>query len=265
MLFMKKILIVLFVVQSCFAWSQTLDANGKKQGYWKKKDERTNKLIYEGEFKDDKPVGKFRYYYPNDSVRAIMFFSNGGNASYAKLFHMNGKRAAEGKYVNKEMKDSVWTYYDETGILISRETYNKGKKNGKSYVYLPDGSLSEEKSFKDDAQHGTFKQYFDGKVIKGEGNYVNGNLEGRAAYYYPNGVEVAAGYYKNGAKTGVWVYKEEDGKVKEKELYKNGKQASQKETEEFFSKSKQQQTTGEKKPETKNTQQETTKQQGTKK
>ena len=58
-------------------YAQTTDAAGKKQGYWKKKDEK-NHLLYEGEFKDDKPVGKFKYYYPNDSVRAIMSFKNEG-------------------------------------------------------------------------------------------------------------------------------------------------------------------------------------------
>ena len=47
------------------------DANGKKQGYWKKKDEKTNKLVYEGLFKDDKPQGIFKYYYPFDSVKVI--------------------------------------------------------------------------------------------------------------------------------------------------------------------------------------------------
>lgn len=227
--------------------AQTTDASGKKQGYWKKKDERTGKLIYEGEFKDDKPVGKFKYYFPNDTVKAIMFFRNDGKTSYAKLFHMNGKRAAEGKYINKETKDSTWTYYDEMGVLLSRETYNMGKKNGTSFVYLPNGAVSEERNYKNDVQDGVFKQYFDGKNIKAQGNYVNGNLEGRVAYFFPNGVEAAAGFYKNGKKNSVWIYKEEDGKIKEKQLYKNGVLASPKETEEFFSKNKQQQETKESK------------------
>lgn len=235
---MKKILLILFVIQNFLMFSQTLDASGKKQGYWKKKDERTNKLIYEGEFKNDKPVGKFKYYYPNDTVKAIMIFKNEGKSAYAKLFHTNGKRAAEGKYINQEIKDSVWTYYDESGTLLSREAYQMGKKHGKSCVYLRDGTLSEEKSYKQDVQDGEFKQYFDGKNLKAQGNYVNGNLEGRATYYYPNGNEVATGFYKNGKKNGVWVYKEEDGKIKDKELFKNGVLASSKETEEFFSKNK---------------------------
>ena len=67
---------------------------------------------------------------------------------------------------------------------------------------------------------------------------MNGQLDGKVSYHYPNGVEVAVGYYKNGQKNGPWIYKTENGKVKEKELYKNGKLAGQKESDEFFAKTK---------------------------
>jgi antitoxin component YwqK of YwqJK toxin-antitoxin module len=229
----------LFLILSAplFLMSQTSEQT-KKQGYIKKKDEKTNKLIYEGMFKDDRPVGKFKYYYPNDSIRAIVDFHPNGKSAYARLFHTNGKRMSEGKYLEKEIKDSVWTFYDESGLLLSREKYNKGKKDGKSIVYLPDGYPAEEKSYTMDVQDGPFKEYFSGHSVKASGTYVNGQLEGRAIYYYPNGVEVASGYYKKGMKNGPWIYRNEDGKIKEKELYKEGKPASKKETDEFFAKNK---------------------------
>jgi len=189
-------------------------------------------------FRDDQPVGKFKYYYPSDSVKAIMNFKADGKGAYVKLFHMNGKRMAEGKYSTKETKDSTWTYYDELGVLISRENYRSGKKDGAFTVYLPDGSISEQRSFKDDFQHGPFKEYFLGNLVKAQGNYVKGQLEGRVSYHYPNGVEAAAGFYRNGLKNGPWIYKAESGKIREKELYKNGSLASQKETDEFFAKTK---------------------------
>lgn len=239
---MKKILPLLFLLQATCYFTQTTDANGKKQGYWRKKDDTGNHLVYEGEFKDDKPVGKFKYYYPNDSVRAIMNFRQNGKVAYAKLFHLStGKRMGEGKYI-QEVKDSVWIYYDENGTLLSKDNYVMGKKNGISYVYLPDGKLAEERNYKMDVQDGPFKQYLDGKRLRGQGNYVNGQLDGKATYYYPNGVEVATGWYKNGQKTGPWIYKEDSGKIKERELYKDGKLASQKEADEFFAKSKQKET-----------------------
>lgn len=229
-----RILFVIILVSSQL-FAQTLDANKRKQGYWKKKDEKTNKLIYEGMFKDDKPQGLFKYYYPNDSLKAIMNFKQDGKIAYSTLFHPNGKKMAVGKYID-EQKDSVWVYYDEAGVLISKETMVMGKKNGTMYVYFPDGVVSEEKNYKLDVQHGPFKQYYDKTKLKGEGAYVNGQLDGKNAYYYPNGVAAAIGFYRNGFKNGAWVYKNQDGSIKEKEAYKMGKLLTPKETEEFFKK-----------------------------
>ena len=156
---MHKLFFLIFLMISfSFSFSQTTDASGKKQGYWKKKDDKTNKLIYEGAFLNNIPNGKFKYYHPNDSIKAIMIFSNNGEISYSELFNPNGKKMAKGKYF-KELKDSIWIYYDDSGRLISKENYTKGKKEGGSFVYLPDGSISEEKNYKQDIQHGEFKQY----------------------------------------------------------------------------------------------------------
>jgi antitoxin component YwqK of YwqJK toxin-antitoxin module len=235
---MNRFILLLLLSSFLPAFSQTNENGPKKQGYWRKKDEKTNKLLYEGQFKDDKPIGKFKYYYPNDSVKAIINFLSNGKTAYARMFHTNGKRMAEGKYINKETKDSIWTFYDESGNLLSKEQYSMGKKDGASYVYLPDGGLSEERHFVKGVQEGPFRQYFDGKKMKASGTYLKGELEGRASYFYPNGVEVAAGYYKNGVKNGPWVYKTEQGKIKDKELYRNGKLAGKKETEAFFNKDK---------------------------
>lgn len=234
----KYILLITCLVISNYFIAQTTDANGKKQGYWKKKDEKTNKLIYEGLFKDDKPQGLFKYYNINDSIKAKMIFVQDGKYAYSTMFHLNGKKMAVGKYIGED-KDSVWNYFDDKGILISQETYLQGKKNGKVYVYFPDGILSEEHTYKNGLMDGPFKQYFDKKHIKGEGTYVNGLMEGKNAYYYPNGISAAVGYYKGGAKNGPWLYKESNGKIKEKELYLlGGKLASKKETDEFFNKNK---------------------------
>lgn len=237
--FMKRLYIfILLLVNTFFIVAQTnTDANGKKQGYWKKIDPTSKKIIYEGLFKDDKPQGLFKYYYPNDSIKAKMLFVQNGKIGYSTMYHLTGKKMAYGKYIN-EVKDSVWTYYDENGILISKETFVLGKKNGVVYTYFQDGIVSEEHTYKLDVMHGPFKQYYNKTTLKAEGNYINGQLDGKNAYYYPNNVAAAFGYYKNGVKNGPWVYKEKDGKIKEKELYTLGKLANKKETDDFFNKNK---------------------------
>lgn len=219
------------------AQTQT-DASGKKQGYWKKIDDKSKKLIYEGLFKDDKPQGIFKYYYPFDSIKAIMNFKQDGKYAYSTMFHPTGKKMAYGKYIG-ENKDSVWTYYDDKATLISRESYVNGQKNGMEYVYFPDGIISEERKYKMGKMDGPFKLYYDKTLIKSEGVYVSGQLDGKNVFYYPNGITAAVGYYKNGRKTGPWIYRDKKGKITEKELYKqNGEQASKKETDDFFNRNK---------------------------
>lgn len=230
-------LAILMVVNAAL-FAQQKDAQGRKQGYWKKTDEKTGQLIYEGRFVDDKPTGLFKYYNLNDSIKAIIDFKPDGRSSYAKYFHFNGKLAASGNYSDKEIKDGIWTYYDEMGILISTETYSQGKKNGPVQVYLPDGSVSEIKWYKNGLEDGAFTQYYEKDKLKTKGQYVQGTREGRFVYYYPNGVEVANGFFKKDLKNGPWIYRSEDGKIKEKELYKNGELAGKKETEAFFAKNK---------------------------
>ncbi len=241
---------ILIILPGSAIHAQQKDEQGRKQGYWKKTDEKTGKLIYEGRFKDDKPIGVFKYYNINDSVKAIIDFKSDGNTSYARYFHFNGKTAAMGKYSGVESKDSIWNYYDEMGILLSKESFVNGKKHGKSYVYLPDGTVSEIKDYKNGFEDGEFLQYFEKNKLRTKGQYTKGLREGRFVYYYPNGIEVANGFFKKDQKNGPWIYRSEDGKIKEKELYKNGKQATQKETDAFFAKNKTPEPAAVKKPST---------------
>ena len=220
------------------AYSQTknqTDAAGLKQGYWEKLDTKTGKISYKGTFKNNKPQGVFYYYYPGmDSVRSKSDFRQDGKIAYVTMYHITGKTQAKGKYINEE-KDSVWNFYDDKGKLLSTETYVGGKKNGISKIYFENGSVSEEKNYKNNLLEGPFKQLFDDKKgIRAEGAYLANEFNGKCSWYYPNGIAAAQGFYEKGVKKGVWLYKLESGKIKEKEVWQNGKQLNQKEMDTYF-------------------------------
>ena len=42
---MKNLFFIAFILTGLFSTAQTTDASGKKQGYWKQKDEKTNKWV----------------------------------------------------------------------------------------------------------------------------------------------------------------------------------------------------------------------------
>jgi antitoxin component YwqK of YwqJK toxin-antitoxin module len=211
------------------------DSKGLKQGEWIKTDPNTNLILYKGQFKDNKPVGVFKYFHANtDILKSELKFKNDGITAYAEVFYISGKLQAKGKYIN-EKRDSIWSFFTEYGELISKENYKNGLKEGQSYTYYPKGELLEEINYKNNLKDGPNKQYYINKQIKSESNYKNGKLIGKNAYYYPNGMLASIGYYNDfGNKFGVWLSKDKDGKVTEKEVYDNGNLLTGKAAEEWL-------------------------------
>lgn len=215
------------------------DAKGLKQGPWIKTDLKTNKIVYKGQFKDNKPIGIFKYYFEEiDTIKSILDFRKDGKSAYAQIFHLNNKIKAKGKYIN-EKKDSLWSFYDEDGKLLSTENYNNGLKEGKSIIYYTDGTILEEGNYKNDKKNGSFKQFYPDKQIKMESSYKDGVMIGKNAFYYPNGMLANIGYLnEKGNKFGVWLSKDKDGKVTEREVYDDGNLLEGKAAEEWLEKNK---------------------------
>src|SRR5687768_5419253 len=71
-------------------YPNTTDAQGRKQGAWKKLDEQGT-VIYVGQFKDDKPYGLFTYFDTEGFKMTEMDFGNGTtNVQRAKMFYIDG-------------------------------------------------------------------------------------------------------------------------------------------------------------------------------
>lgn len=230
--------------------ANTTDAKGLKQGYWVKLNPETGRPAYKGTFKDNKPVGLFRYYYSEvDTLHSVMDFRNGGKVGYAQVFYMTGIIQAKGKYID-EKKDSTWNFYDDGGNLLSVENYSAGKKNGKAMVYFINGILSEEKNYKMDLLDGAYKEYYENKKLRHERTYENGKQVGKDLLYFPNGTIEETGFYnKEGKMHGVRVTYDKASKIIKKEVYDNGKLLNEKQAAAWLEKNKGK-TTTETKPST---------------
>lgn len=204
------------------------DANGKKQGEWVKFYENSEIIRYKGQFKDDKPVGKFVYYYPSKTVRTIIVHDEGSNRSEAFYYHENEKLIAHGIYRNQE-KDSVWTHFLPTGHYSYEETYVNGVLNGERITYYgPEVTDTKTKlvlrkaNYKDGRLQGEFIEYFPDGVVKTKGRYSSGVYDGEIVKNHPNGKPMIIERWKRRKKHGWWTTYDEAGKELGRKYYRNG-------------------------------------------
>ena len=197
------------------------DGRGLKQGTWSRTWADSDKLRYTGQFKDDKPVGRFTYYAKSGQVESIVDHHATGNASHARHFHPNGKLMAEGRYVG-EAKDSIWTYFDGDGRKRSAETWKSGVQDGEQTTWTADGKVAERVHLKGGKRHGALEQYYPGGQLQHKSTYVNGEPEGLMTWYYASGKKEIEGKAVNGDRDGSWYYFHEDGSVQIQVLYAQG-------------------------------------------
>jgi len=183
---MKQLITLFFSVFAFAIVAQInqVDAKGRKQGIWEKPYPDSKALQYKGQFKDDKPVGTFTYYYPNHKVKAVIKHDPSGNRSVANMYHDNGSIMGIGIYRN-EKKDSVWLNYGPSGRLSNSETYKNGVLHGEKIIYfVPEDPndktqrIASKQTFIDGKIDGPFIEYFDNGQVRKTGQYVNFKPDG---------------------------------------------------------------------------------------
>ncbi len=212
-----------------------VDKNGFKQGKWVKM--WNNGMVkYKGTFKDNKPTGEFKYFYPSGKLKSVMTFLNDGNKAHNISYHENGKKMAEGDFVNQK-KVGKWEYYSDLDEkLVSKENYKDGELNGNTLTYyIDEGKPFELIEYKNGKKNGKWIKYFMDGSIMTETTYVNNKLEGVFKNFDPNGTLIVKGQYNNGEMDGIWEYYDETGKFYRKEVYSKGVLVKTKELEDKYS------------------------------
>ena len=209
----------LFLATLLFAFSaiaqdfNQTDAKGRRQGAWR--DFYPNgQLRYEGQFKNDKCKGTFKYYDEQGNLKATNEFDKSGEKALNKTYAANGRLIATGFYVNQK-KDGEWKYFDQkSGQLLLSEDNKAGKVDGWSRLYNPNnGVLAEETQYVDGQPEGKCNKYSDTGVLIMECQYHNGLLDGPVKTYYPSTALKEEGQYAQGQKVGIWKTYNEDGDV----------------------------------------------------
>lgn len=188
------------------------DKQGRKTGHWLVTWPNGNKQ-YEAEFAEGNPVGLMKRYDQEGRLTAEMLFAEKGRRCDAILYYPEGKKAAEGIFINKD-KDSVWNYYaEDDGAIRIRESWKKGVMDGTVISYYPNGQISEITEWISGVKEGKWEQFFDNGEKKLSGTYVAGLRNGPYTAYFPDGKIELEGQYLNDLFHASWKYYDENGEV----------------------------------------------------
>lgn len=229
---MRNRLTLILLLLTSFAFGQVnqVDSRGRKQGKWEKTYEGSVVYQYRGEFKDDKPVGKFVYYYESSKVKAVIKHNNVENGrSLAYFYHENGQVMSAGIYRNMK-KDSTWVNFTPAGKLSTKEEFKNDELNGVTYVYFVTKDLASanpvvatKKNFKNGVLEGEYIEYFVTGKVKTKGKYVNNKQHGPWEEFHLNGKRAITYRYNNGKKHGYQIAYDEGGKRLGEAFYYNGR------------------------------------------
>ncbi len=225
---MKSYLIILIIFPFfCFSQTNTIDKKGLKQGAWAKYYPDNKTPIYTGQFKDNMPIGEFRYFFSSGKVKAIIQHQSKNNLSYARLYFENEQLMAEGRYKYMK-KDSLWINYNSQGYVLSREEFQADKLNGLRVTYYLEGQGEDEEkmltieNYKDSLLEGSYESFYSKGLVKEKGNYVKNKKEGEWQTFHPNGVMESRMTFKNNLAHG-WAYGfDPKGKLYGKKMHRNG-------------------------------------------
>lgn len=244
---MKKfLLIALFISFHSFLGAQfnQTDAKGKKQGPWQKNYPGSTVLQYKGTFLNDKPVGKFVYFFENGQKKAELMHGLPGGNTAVLLFFENGQLLSDGFYKG-EKKDSLWYNYAASGELVSAENYKLDQLHGKCVYYYKEGQYQEQKMqvqkvayYLNGKLDGSYQEFFYNGKPKFVGAYKNGERFGLWTEYYNTGQVMAKVHYQRDMLHGWMQYYDKAGNLKSKVMYRDGYALDEKETKAFLERCK---------------------------
>jgi antitoxin component YwqK of YwqJK toxin-antitoxin module len=201
------------------------DGKGLRQGMWQNT-YSSGSVKSEGLYRNDKPVGLWKYFYETGEKMALLEYLADGITQNFKLYHQSGSKAAEGLYV-KGKKNGTWYYYAEDSVLIAEENYKNGLKDGLQKTFYRSGKLYEQIMFVNGRKEGIWKQYFESGIMKLDASYRSDTLQGKTVYYHMTGKKQLEGTYLNGLRNGPFYMFDETGKQTDVITYYDGQMSKE--------------------------------------
>jgi len=192
---------------------------GVKDGFWKEY-YVNGQLKAEGDYKNDRRVGEWKYFHRNGKLEQIGAYLDDGTLDGPwKWYYESGITWREEVYYEGKI-DGMYVEYDDLGNIITKGEFIEGLEEGFWFYEL--GDHREEGNFTEGLRSGEWKYYYNDGSTQFEGRFIEGNPHSRHIYYWSNGKKKDEGNYVMGIKHGEWTSYNLDGTPFLVTTYQNG-------------------------------------------
>lgn len=182
-------------------------------------------------------------YFPDGSLKSEINLRNGKYHGEARYYYENGSPMMTCSYRNGQLDGTLMRYF-QSGFRKEQQTYRDGKLNGPARVWDRFSHLIQEMNYANGKPEGTFQEWYPNRILKVDGRFRDGMFDGVWLYYDEFGKVTGQGefvkgtgkqkvysrngnlihitHYKNNVKDGEEVFMDEQGKITQTIIYKNG-------------------------------------------
>lgn len=210
------------------------DNNGMKQGDWKEF-HPNGTVSREMTYRENKLHGYYREYDNRGRLILTMLYDNGKliegksdestEIEVVSRYNEAGNLIYRGPYRN-DVAVGIHREYDETGKIKASSIYNddgvlisegivneEGIKTGPWKDFYNDRTIKAEGQYSDNRQSGVWKYYNRAGKVEQTGSFIAGRAEGIWRWYYDNGTLLREEEYYQGKRDGTFVEYGKDGKI----------------------------------------------------
>ena len=152
----------------------------------------------EGEYADNRRVGKWTFWYDNGVVAKMGAYKDGKPDGRWAYWRPNGVKERE-EYYQDGVRDGLWMFYNDQAKPLRQEEYRGGNRHGTWTEWYPDGKKATEAHFADDRLNGQQTIWYPNGQIARSAEFKNGLRHGRFVSWDNAGQKVSDLVYRNDA------------------------------------------------------------------